>query len=366
MDAIPYIKKPSDFSDGPADDSEGRADIHKMTVNTDGILDFLGEFKKKVTEGKDVFTVGEANGVSAEDLKYWVGSEGVFDMIFEFSHTNLEFTGGEVWCKAGAWELSDLKKALSDSQKATAENGWYPIYFENHDKPRSINHYFPDDADPSLAGRAMGTILLTLRGTPFIYQGEELGYTNVEWDSIDDYDELNSRSQYETALKEGFTEAEAMDFVHLFSRDNARTPMQWDSSENAGFTTGTPWLPVHDDYKTENVEAENSDPASVLSWYHKIAAFRRDREVLLNGTYRELIPESKEIYAFERKNNDDRIVTLVNFTGKDAVYDPALVIPEGSSGEEILHSSYEDDKDAAAPAIGVLRPYEAVIIGKNG
>ncbi len=364
MDAIPYIKKPADFSDGPADDAEGRADIHKMTVNTDGILDFLKEFKTKVTDGKDIFTVGEANGVSADQLKYWVGSEGVFDMIFEFSHVNLEFKESETWCKTGDWKLTDLKKALTDSQKATAANGWYPIYFENHDKSRSIDHFFPGNTDPVLAGKALGTVLLTLRGTPFIYQGEELGYTNVAWDSIDDYDDLNSHSQYEMALSEGFSEEEALDCVHRFSRDNARTPMQWDSTEQAGFTTGTPWLPVHDDYKTENADVESKDPSSVLSWYRKLTALRGEKDVLINGAYSELLSESEEIYAFERKNGNDRMVVLVNFTGEETAYDPDKAGIKEADGEKILHSSYEDIKGAEPASIGVLRPYEAVLIGR--
>ncbi len=364
MDAIPYIKKPADFSDGPVDDSEGRADIHKMTANTDGILDFLSEFKTKVTEGKDVFTVGEANGVSPDQLKYWVGSEGVFDMIFEFSHVNLDFKESETWCKTGSWLLTDLKKALTDSQKATASNGWYPIYFENHDKPRSIDHFFPGNTDPVLAGKALGTVLLTLRGTPFIYQGEELGFTNVAWDSIDDYDDLNSHSQYEIALSEGFSEEEALDCVHRLSRDNARTPMQWDISDQAGFTTGTPWLPVHDDYINENAETESKDPSSVLSWYRKLTSFRSEKAVLINGAYKELLPESEEIYAFERKNENDRIVILVNFTGEDVSYDPEKAGIDKAAGEKILHSSYEDIKDSAPASIGNLRPYEAVLIGR--
>ena len=145
--------------------------IHDMTANTDGILDYLHEFKEKWPR-KDIFTVGEDIGVAADQLSKWVGENGVFDMIFELSHVNLEFSGAEVWCKAKDWSLSDLKKALTDSQEATKNNGWYPIFFENHDKPRSIDHYFPEDADPVLAGKAMGTVLMTLRGTPFIYQGQ--------------------------------------------------------------------------------------------------------------------------------------------------------------------------------------------------
>lgn len=364
MDAIPYIKKPASFADGPADDVEGRADIHKMTANKNGILDFLKEFRKNVTEGKDIFTVGEANGVRPEELKYWVGSNGVFDMIFEFSHMNLEFDGAETWCKAGTWVLTDFKKAITESQKATADDGWYPIFLENHDKFRSIDHYFPEGADRALAGKALGTVLLTLRGTPFIYQGEELGFTNVAWDSIDDYDDLNSHSQYEIALQEGFSEEEAMYCVHRYSRDNARTPMQWDETEQAGFTTGLPWLPVHDDYKIQNAETEERDSDSVLSWYKKLTAFRADNKVLINGAYRELLPESEEIYAFERKNDSERMVILVNFTRNEVRYDPSEAEIDAAGGEKVLHSSYEDDKDQNDAAIGILRPYEAVIIGK--
>ena len=362
MDAIPYIKKPDDFSDGPADDTEDRTDIHMMTANTEGILDFLREFKEKVTAGKDVFTVAEANGVSPDQLKYWVGKEGVFDMLFEFSHINPEFKGADVYCKAGDWELTDLKRALTDSQKATADNGWYPIYFENHDKQRSIDHYFPEDADPVLAGRALGTVLLTLRGTPFIYQGEELGYTNVSWDSIDDYNDLSTYSQYEIALLEGYTAEEALAFIHRYSRDNARTPMQWDGSGQAGFTAGTPWLPLHDNYETENVEAESDDPASVLSWYRKLAAFRAGHEVLLNGDYQEFFADSEQIYAFARENQDDRMVILVNFTGESVDYEPEEAGIRPADEARIIMSTYDDSEDEEQSSPGRLRPYEAVII----
>ena len=363
MDAIPYIKKPSDFSDGPADDSEGRCDIHLMTANTDGILDFLREFKKQVCAGKDIFTVGEANGVSPNDLKYWVGENGVFDMIFEFSHMNLDFETSETWCKAGSFELSDLKKALTESQIATASNGWYPIYFENHDKPRSIDHFFPEGSDPVLAGKALGTVLLSLRGTPFIYQGEELGLTNVSWDSIDDYNDLNSKSQYNIAIKEGFSEEEALSFVHRFSRDNARTPMQWDSSINSGFTTGTPWLPLNENYKEVNAENENKDTSSVLSWYRRLSDFRKGNDILLKGEYNELLNENKDIYAFERKDTSGRLVILVNFSNKDAGFDPAEAGVTDNE-KKILFSSYGDNEGEKAGSIKSLRPLEALIIGE--
>ena len=362
MDAIPYIKKPADFSDGVPDDQDGMVSIHTMTANTDGILDYLREFKEQVQTGRDIFTVGEANGVPASELPNWIGENGVFDMIFEFSHINLEFDGAEVWCEAKDWTLTDLKKALSDSQKATAENGWYPIFFENHDKPRSIDHYFPADADPVLAGRAMGTVLLTLRGTPFLYEGEELGYQNVSWPSIDDYNDLNSYSQYQIALDEGYSEEEAMDFVHRFSRDNARTPMQWNGEASAGFTEGTPWLPVHEDYAAENVEAEKADPASVLRWYYLLTAFRQENAVLIDGSYREIAADSEQVYAFIRENGERKLLVAVNFTGEEAGFDLSEAGISDPADAAILLSSYQDiETENALP--GVLRPYEAVVIG---
>ena len=199
---------------------------------------------------------------------------------------------------------------------------------------------------------------MTLRGTPFIYQGQELGMRNVEWDSIDAYNDLNSHSQYQKALEEGHTPEEAMEFVHQFSRDNARTPMQWDSSSHAGFTTGTPWLPVHENYEKVNTEAEQDDPASVLSWYRKLTDFRANTPVLIDGTYKELFGESGEIYAFTRENDSDKLLIAINFSGQTVDFDKAEAGLEENAAPEILLSSYEGTDSA----VGTLRPYEAQII----
>jgi alpha-glucosidase len=363
MDAIPYIKKPADFFDGEPDALDSMVNIHTMTVNTPGILDFLHEFKQQVQDGTDIFTVGEANGIGPNDLPDWVGSNGVFDMIFSFVHlpdTSIRYLDNPR-------KLTDFKHALTSCQEITVQNGWYPIFFENHDMPRSINSYFPEDADPVLAGRAMGTVLLTLRGTPFIYEGEELGYENVAWPSIDDYEDLNAASQYRFALSEGYTEEEALSFVQKNSRDNARTPMQWTDEANAGFTTGTPWLPVHDNYAVENAEAEASDPASVLEWYHTLADFRQANGVLLDGDYREIDADSEQVYAFTRENGDDKLLIAVNFTGEEAAVDLTGSGAQSFADMEILLSSYDDtDKAGARPE--ALRPYEAIVarIGQAG
>jgi len=328
-----------------------------MTANTEGILDYLHEFRQQVQDGTDIFTVGEANGVHAEDLPDWVGSNGVFDMIFSFDHL---IDWGD-WCAPNPWKLTDVKKALTSNVEFTEETGWYPVFFENHDRPRSINEYFPDGADPVLAGRAIGTVLLTLRGTPFIYEGEELGYVNAAFPTIDDYNDLSSKNQYESALSRGYTEAEALAGVQRFSRDNARTPMQWDDSESAGFTTGKPWLPVRDDFERENAAAEAADPTSVLDWYLRLVDFRSDNEVLIDGSYTEVFPDSEQVYAFTRENGDAKLLIAVNFTGGEVQIDLSEAGIASPEDAEILLSSYEDIDDAK-PRAEMLRPYEAIIV----
>lgn len=350
VDAITYIKKPAEFKDGEPDGKDGMISVHTMTAATEGILDFLHEFKREVFDGHDIFTVAEANGVDAEDLPQWVGSNGVFDMLFEFSHVNLSLKDGEIWCRPTEWKLTELKQAIANSQAATRNNGWYPIFFENHDKPRSVNHFLPKASDPIKAAKILGTILLTMRGTPFIYEGQELGMTNVAWDSIEKYNDISSRGQYEIALNEGFSKEKALEFVHFFSRDNARTPMQWNSSENAGFTAGKPWLPIHDDYKICNAATEDADKNSVLNYFRKLNAFRANSEILLFGDYEELLRDDENIFAFARAVENKKIYVLANFTLNEVTFPT-----------EILGQSKFVFGNCEAHEKGKLQPLEAVI-----
>ena len=317
IDAITYIKKPTAFIDGEPDGADGMINVHTMTANTKGILDFLREFKRECFVGRDIFTVGEANGVAAGELVDWVGDNGVFDMLFEFSHLNLN-KDGEVWCRPRRWRLTELKTALSNSQKATATNGWCPVFFENHDQPRGVNHYFEKGVDPIKAAKALATVLMTMRGTPFIYEGQELGMTNVAWQSIKQYDYIQSHAQYEFALKEGLTADQALECVHEFSRDNARTPMQWSKDLNAGFSSAKPWLPVNENYLKVNAAVEDRESGSVLNWYRELSEFRRVHEELLSGTYEELLPKNEKIFAFERATGTKKLITLVNFSTEEA------------------------------------------------
>lgn len=348
IDAIPYIKKPA-FVDGKPDGKDGMVHVHAMTVNTPGILDFLHEFKEKVFAGHDIFTVGEANGISPDELKYWIGDDGVFDMLFEFSHINLTMKNGEVFCRPTEWTLTELKKAISDSQAATKNNGWYPMYFENHDKPRCVNYFFPKNIDTDKAAKVIATILLTMRGTPFIYEGQELGMTNIDLDSIDKYNDVASYAQYDFAINEGYSAAEALEFVHFFSRDNARTPMQWNDEINAGFSTGKTWLPVNENYKKINAAAEDKISDSVLNWYRKLSKIRSDNEELTAGDYKLLLADSEEIFAFSRSFNGKTLVTAVNFSNKK------ISLPKDFTDKKILIDS-ESNADK-----NILQPLEARI-----
>lgn len=355
LDAIPYIKKPA-FESGVADGSDGMVGIHNMTANTEGILDFLHEFKQNVQDGTDIFTVGEANGVKNKDLIKWIGDDGVFDMIFSFDLVNITLKNGEKWYKANDFTLKEFKSILADMQNSTADNGWASIFFENHDQPRSINHFLDKDTDQVLGAKALSTILLTLRGTPFIYEGEEIGMTNVDRDSIEEYNDISSINQYNMAISEGLTPQEAMKCVRAFSRDNARSPMQWDTSDNAGFTlpTSKPWLPVASNYKDVNVKKEEEDENSVLSWYRKLACLREEYPVLINGNYKELLNDSEKIYAYQRENNNTLITVLINFTNEIVEYDKSVI-----ENSKLLLSDYDDSIN------GKLKPFETAIYVKS-
>ena len=355
IDAIVYIKKPA-FKDGPVDGADGLSGIHEMTANTPGILDFLHEFRRNVFDGHDIFTVGEANGVSPEELPQWVGKDGVFSMLFEFSHLELSYPEGEIWCKRFAWKLGQLKDALSASQAATAKEGWYPIFFENHDQNRAMHRYFPEGTDPKVAAKALATVLFTLRGTPFVYEGEEIGMTNTAFPKIEDYNDISTHGQYEYALKEGLSPEEALKAVQFQSRDNARTPMQWTRDTNAGFTTGKPWLPVHKDFMDCCVEAESEDGTSVLSYYRQMNRERTEgkaSEILLQGSYEELLHEDEHVYAFKRVLGEHAAYTVVNFTNDTVTYDSSVL-----EDADILIGNYENAQK------GTLRPAEAVVYVK--
>ena len=316
IDAITYIKKPQDFRDEIPDGSDGLSSIHPLTANSPGILDFLFEFKKAVFDRGEIFTVAEANGVSPEDLKFWIGDSGAFDEVFEFSHLILSFESGrEQWCHPRDWKLSELKRALNSTQAATRSNGFAPIFFENHDQPRAIDHFFPKIPKEfqNRAAKVLAVILITMRGTPFIFEGQELGLTNIDFKSIDEVDDISSKGQFEFALNEGFSESDALKFVKMFSRDNARVPMPWNL-----------------------VDEESRDPDSVLNFYRKLSKLRHE----IDGEYIPLLEDDERIFAFKRGSN---FIIIANFSN-DPIEIPSEILPSNFeimlSTEKPIDSSY--------------------------
>ena len=353
MDAVTYIKKPA-FQDGTPDYGDGMCAIHNMTANTEGILDFLHEFKDRVQQGSDIFIVGEANGVSAAELPLWVGDNGVFDMIFEFGLAVIDLKDETNWAERRMWTLKELKQMIAQSEQNTAQSGWYPIFFENHDLPRCISHYFPSDADRNMTGKLIGTLMYTLRGTPFVYQGQELGMRNTAWNDINDYNDVSTKSHYDFLISEGYGVDVAMEAVHHFSRDSARTPMQWSAEKHAGFTKGEPWLRINDDFMECNAEREALDDQSILSWYRKLAKLRKNCSVLISGDYKELLCDSEQLFAFRRRNDACEAVVLLNFSDQTVSYDQAVI-----EGSELLITSASQHKTAQ------LQPYEAAVFQRN-
>ncbi|MBR3344349.1 MAG: alpha-glucosidase [Solobacterium sp.] len=353
MDAVTYIKKPA-FQDGTPDYGDGMCAIHNMTANTEGILDFLHEFKDRVQQGSDIFTVGEANGVSAAELPLWVGDNGVFDMIFEFGLAVIDLKDETNWAERRMWTLKELKQMIAQSEQNTAQSGWYPIFFENHDLPRCISHYFPSDADRNMTGKLIGTLMYTLRGTPFVYQGQELGMRNTAWNDINDYNDVSTKSHYDFLISEGYGVDVAMEAVHHFSRDSARTPMQWSAEKHAGFTKGEPWLRINDDFMECNAEREALDDQSILSWYRKLAKLRKNNSVLISGGYEEILCDSEQIFAFRRRNDACEAVVLLNFSDQTVSYDQAVI-----EGSELLITSASQHKTAQ------LQAYEAAVFQRN-
>lgn len=355
IDAIVYIKKPSEFADLPADGPDGLANIAKADGNQAGILDFLQEFKQKVFNRGDIFTVAEADGIYPDEYDKWVGANGAFDMSFDFSHIRLGFNDDFIWFKRKPWKLIDIRECLTKDEQATQNDGWVPIFFENHDLPRSVDYYFPEEADKQLVAKFLATLLLTLRGTPFIYEGQELGMTNIKWPSIKMYEDISSKGQYELAIKSGMTSKEAMEYVWQYSRDNARSPMTWNGGSHAGFTTGKPWLPLNDEYHSINVASENEDENSVLNYYRKLIALRSEYVALTEGDYEELLSYSPGIYAYARNTQDksEQIVVIANTTSKIRGYK----LPELANAK-LLISNYPDEQPT------VLRSYEVRVYKK--
>ena len=319
IDAIINIKKDLKFPDFEPDGADGMAGCWKMVESVDGVGELLEDLKKNTFQKYDAFTVGEVFNMKADELPEFIGENGHFSTIFDFSAHCLS-DGEHGWYDAPKMEFSKWRKAIFQSQMETQKYGFKANIIENHDEPRGVSRFLPAYAQTPEGTKMLGTVNLLLRGIPFIYQGQEIGMKNAKWNSIDEYDDISTKDQYQIARKAGLSDQEALEVCNRMSRDNARTPMQWTSEENAGFTKGTAWLKINPDYKEINVENQENDPDSVLNYYRKLVALRKSDEFKNVFTYGEFIPEYEEmdhIQAFYRKDAAKCILVAANF-GTDA------------------------------------------------
>lgn len=320
IDAIINIKKDLDFPDFKPDGPDGLAGCWKMVDEVDGVGELLEDLKKHTFQKYEAFTVGEVFNMKEGELDAFIGENGHFSTIFDFS-AHILSEGEHGWYDAPPVDFKEWRKAITDSQLRVQKCGLEANIIENHDEPRGVSRFLPDYAQNPTGAKMLGTISVLLRGIPFIYQGQEIGMQNAVWNTVDEYNDINTIDQYHNARDAGLTDKEALEACSRLSRDNARTPMQWNTQENAGFTTGTPWLKVNDNYTEINVETQDTDPDSVLNYYRKLIALRKSpayKEVFAYGEFLPVYQNTSSVMAYYRKTENQRILITANF-GEEAV-----------------------------------------------
>lgn len=350
VDAISHIKKEEGLTDMDNPKELKYVESFEKHMNVEGIHKYLEELKERTFDNYDIMTVGEANGVEAEEADLWVGEEnGKFNMIFQFEHLHLWGAESE-----NKFNVKNYKQVLTKWQKALEGKGWNALYIENHDIPRVISTWGNDEEYLRECATAFGLMYFMQQGTPFIYQGQEIGMTNVKFDSIYDYNDIKGINIYKEKLKEGLTEEEALKYVWAVSRDNSRTPMQWDDSDNSGFTEGKPWINVNENYREINVKAQLKDENSILNFYKKMIKIRKQYETLIYGSYDLILDEDDKIYAYTRTMNNEKFIIIVNLSHDEAKY----CYDEELNYNELLISNYNVDEHDVIKEF-VLKPYEA-------
>lgn len=358
IDAIINIKKDLKFPDFEPDGADGMAGCWKMVESVDGVGELLEDLKKNTFQKYDAFTVGEVFNMKADELPEFIGENGHFSTIFDFSAHCLS-DGEHGWYDAPKMEFSKWRKAIFQSQMETQKYGFKANIIENHDEPRGVSRFLPAYAQTPAGTKMLGTVNLLLRGIPFIYQGQEIGMKNAKWNSIDEFDDISTKDQYQIARKAGLSDREAMEACNRMSRDNARTPMQWTSGENAGFTKGTAWLKTNPDYKEINVEDQENNPDSVLNYYRKLVALRKSDDFKAVFTYGEFIPEYEEmddILAFYRKDAAKCILVAANF-GTDV----ASIELKGDVKKVLLSNQKDETVDCTKNRLN-LKSCEVVVL----
>ena len=334
----------------------GKVPDDMITGNGPKLHEYLQEMNKAALEGKDLLTVGETWGATPEVAKLYSNPERKeLSMVFQFEHIGLDQIEGKEKWDVKPLELLDLKKVLSKWQTELEGQGWNSLFWNNHDLPRIVSRWGNDKEYRVLSAKMLATLLHGMKGTPYIYQGEELGMTNVRFEDINDYNDIESLNMYKDRLSKGYTHDEIMESIYAKGRDNARTPMQWDNSENAGFTTGTPWLAVNKNYDEINAKQCLEDENSIFHHYRKLINIRKNNDTIIYGDYTLLCPEDENIFAYTRELNGDKILVVCNFYDKEVTFN----FNGDFNHADILLSNYNDSSTLNERL--KLRPYEAIM-----
>lgn len=357
MDVINFISKVPELPDAP--NPEGRKYVNggQYYMNGPRIHEYLQEMNKEVLSHYDVMTVGEMPGVNVEEAKKYTDLDRKeLHMVFQFEHMDLDAGPGGKW-DLRPLKLADLKENITKWQTGLHKVGWNSLYLNNHDQPRMVSRFGNDKEYRVTSAKMLGTFLHMLQGTPYIYQGEEIGMTNVQFESIDDYRDIEIHNMYKEKVIEGNeSHEEIMHAIHVKGRDNARTPFQWDDSKHAGFTDGEPWIKVNPNYTTINAEQAVQDPDSIYHYYRKLIQLRKTHPIIVYGEYELILPEHEQIYAYLRKYEDEKLLVVTNFSEKEVNFElPADVSFEAT---ELLIANYEVTGIESYSNF-TLKPYEA-------
>ncbi|WP_405169694.1 alpha-glucosidase [Paenibacillus sp. FSL H8-0280] len=352
VDAISHIHKEEGLLDMPIREGVKYISSFEKHMNVKGIQSYLQEMKENTLSRYDVVTVGEANGVKVEDqedLLDWICEvRGKFNMVFQFEHLDL-------WKNSTDRQLDvpKLKNVLTKWQKSLEGVGWNALFIENHDQPRKVSSWGNDTEYWYESATALGAMYFFMQGTPFIYQGQEIGMTNVAYPSIEDYNDIADRNLYQIKREEGMSHEEIMNIIWASSRDNSRTPMQWSSAKEAGFTSGTPWLKVNDNYIHINVEKQLQEPRSILQFYKQMIQLRKEHDTLTYGIYELHMPDHPSVYAYTRTLADQQVLVVINLS------EHMVELEEDELGldfSEIWLTNYEN---GMLPLM--LRPFETIV-----
>ena len=351
MDVIGMIAKNTSFPNGDVGPT-GFADLWPL-INDDQVHVWLREMRERVLCRYNTLTVGECGGATVHTAKKYANLDGSeLSMVFQFEHVGL--TGSP---ERGKWttdkpKLVELKRVFERWETGLEGVAWNSLYWDNHDQPRAVSRWVDASEEHRvLAAKMLATCLHLMKGTPYVYQGEELGMTNFPFESVEQCDDLEAHDAYRMLTQDcGCSPEEAMDALRAVCRDNARTPMQWDASEQAGFTTGQPWLPVNPNHVHINAASQVDDPDSVFSHYRRLIALRKQSELVRQGTFELLLPQSDELFVYERRLGVERMLVACNFCGHAVPFD----VPADFAHGERLAQNYDE-----APVGGILRPFEA-------